>query len=173
MTTPASQPVDWIGLAREYQKQIADLIHHDSAGRDLSGDEFYAEALRRALGHRPANDPATPHVGRDTIGHRFGLTTTADAEFLRNAHTVMDRLSADAARKQADAARKEARRVLLEAAADCADLIRARCNDRSVPSRYRREGAAWAADLIDPRVRKDQYGNVVAADPAQATGAAS
>jgi hypothetical protein len=40
-------------------------------------------------------------------------------------------------------------------------MIRHRCNDRAVPSRYRREGVAWAADLIDPSVPKDQFGNVI------------
>jgi len=29
-----------------------------------------------------------------------------------------------------------------------------------VPSRYRREGVTWAADMIDPSVPKDRYGNL-------------
>jgi hypothetical protein len=40
-------------------------------------------------------------------------------------------------------------------------MIRDRCNEVSVPSRYRREGVAWAADLIDPSVPKDRFGRTL------------
>lgn len=49
-----------------------------------------------------------------------------------------------------DDARAEARQSLASAARRIAAMIRDRVNDRSVPSRYRREGALWVADMLDP-----------------------
>jgi hypothetical protein len=54
--------------------------------------------------------------------------------------------------------RAETQRVYREAAQDLTDFLRNKCNERTVPSRYRREGVTWAADMLDPRVPKGQYG---------------
>lgn len=141
--------IDWLALARRLQDIQAQMIHHEDVQR--YGDEFYAEALRRTLGFS-ANDGTDR--GRvlpyETLNPSTGLTTLAEADHLRDSHTIIDRHRAEAAKKEAQEAREETRRVLRDAARDLAKLIRDWTNNRTVPSVYRREGALMAADWIDP-----------------------
>jgi hypothetical protein len=158
MTAMSDDSVNWDRIAERLQAEMANLIHHEQEKR--YGNDFYAEALRRTLGFRPADGNFREHLVRGD-----GLTTESYARHLYDT-SALDRMQRETAEQQARDARAETRRVYREAGKDFADLLRARCNEVSVPSRYRREGVAWAADLIDPTVPKDQYGNVVQqADP--------
>jgi hypothetical protein len=147
--------IDWVQIAERFGRIQAEMIHHEHS--DLCGNEFYAEALRRAFYYQPARDGHGP----ERISPRTGLTTIAEANHLRDAHTTMDRLNREAAEKQVKEMRAEVARVYLEARTDIANIIRSRCNERSVPAKYRREGVELAADWIDPAVPKDRYGNIV------------
>lgn len=152
-----AEPIDWVALAKRISDAHVKMTHHEETG--LYGWEFEAEALRRAFGYS-ANDGADGQreLPYETV-HFPGLITVGEHEHLRNAHTVLDRMSREAAEKRAAEDRAELRRVRLEAQQDVADAIRERCNERSVPSRYRREGVELAADWIDPRVPKDRFGD--------------
>jgi hypothetical protein len=153
MTAMSHDPVNWNRIAERLQAEMANLIHHEQEKR--YGNDFYAEALRRALGFRPAEGNFREHLVRGE-----GLTTDSYARHLYDT-SALDRMQRESAEQQVKEARAETRRVYREAGKDFADLLRARCNEVSLPSRYRREGVAWAADLIDPTVPKDQYGNVI------------
>lgn len=153
---PRPAPVDWTALADKLQRVQTDMIHRDNV--QLHGTEFYAEALRRTFGYDPHDGTTNRELPYDDVAPSTGLTTLAHADYLRGAHTVMDRMNREHAEKQRDEARAEARAVLRDAAQRLADRIREWCNDRRVPSRYRREGALYAADVIDPRVPKDRFG---------------
>lgn len=148
--TPA---VDWARIGARMADEMRKMLHEENwHGPD---QERYAVALQRALGFEEGE---APRPARLRSG--MGLTTDADADWTRGAHTVADRMAREAAEKRVAELREEVRRVYREAAQDLAAAIRERCNERSVPSRFRREGVAWAADLIDPSVPKDQFGNV-------------
>lgn len=152
--------VGWATLARRLQSEMSRLVHHDPAGQQLHGDEFYAEALRRAFGYR-TNDGADG--GRtlpyDTVDEGTGLTTLAYSDYLRESCTILDRLNAEAAKKEAKEAHDEARRVLRDSARDLAKLIRECTNERTVPAKFRREGVLLAADWIDPDSPASPYSN--------------
>lgn len=154
------QPVNWDALAQQLQRHMTDMVHHDTDRR--YGDEFYAEALRRTFGYS-ANDGSDGRrvLPYDTVNRTTGLTTVAEADWTRDSHTVVDRLARESAETQIKEMRAEVRRVYRESAADLAALIRGRCNERSVPSRLRREGVLLAADWIDPAVPKDAFGDPV------------
>ncbi|MBG0568786.1 hypothetical protein [Actinoplanes aureus] len=154
----SNDSVNWDRIAERFQAEMANLIHHEPKKR--YGDDFYAEALRRTLGFRPADENFQERLLRGE-----GLTTESYARRLYDT-SALDRMQRETAEQVAKDARAETRRVYREAGKDFADLLRTRCNEVSVPSRYRREGVAWAADLIDPTVPKDQYGNVVKQDGA-------
>lgn len=140
-----SAGIDWVKLARRLQEAQAQLVHHEDGFRRY-GDEFYAEALRRAFGYKEPHG----HVKHETVSESTGLMTTAYANHLIESNTIMSRLNAESAQREAKAAREETRRVYREAGRDLARLIRDRCNERTVPSRFRREGVLTAADWIDP-----------------------
>jgi hypothetical protein len=154
---PTPTRVDWAAIAREFQRHQATLIHDETGWH---GDEFYAEALRRTFGYS-TNDGADGgrELPYDTINDRFGLTTRASADHTRDSHTIFDRLNREDAQRQAREAREEARNTIRNSAQIIADHIREWCNERRITSRYRREGFLAAADLIDPRVPKDRFGN--------------
>lgn len=151
-------PIDWDNLAARMQRIQADMIHVEKT--ELCGNEFYAEALRRLFDYRPPDAHGNDHVSPGT-----GLTTIAYANHVRNGHTVIDRLNREAAEKQVAEMRAEVQRVYRESAADLAKYIRGRCNERSVPAKFRREGVELAADWIDPNVPKDRYGNIIKTQP--------
>ncbi len=150
--------VDWNRLADRMVEVQRKMIHEEQ----WTGDGFYAEVLRRTFGHTAAGEPdahqRTPSYERIRVP---GLTTQAEADHIREGCTIIDRLNRERAEQQVKEMRAEVARVYRESAADLAQLIRDRCNERTVPSRYRREGVEWAADLIDPNVPKDRFGYVV------------
>lgn len=148
-------PIDWEKLASKYQDHMAHMIHHEDT--QLHGNAFYAEALRRTFGFRPPHD----HIKHETVSESTGLTTVAYSDHLREAHTIIDRMNREEAEKKVTEMRAEVRRVYREARADVANHIRERCNDRRVPSRFRREGVLLAADWVDPAVPKDRYGELI------------
>lgn len=143
----AQQPIDWVALAKRLSDAQVKMIHHEDTG--LHGWEFDAEVLRRALGHS-ANDGTDGQrtLPYETV-HFPGLITASEHDHLRNAHTVLDRMAREAAEKRAKEADAEVRRVYREARQDIAAALREWCNERSVPSRLRREGVLLAADRLD------------------------
>ena len=157
---PRPAPVDWTALAEKLQVAQNNMIHRDDV--KLYGTEFYAEALRRTFGYDP-HDGSTRsrELPYDDVAPSTGLTTLAHADHLRDGHTIIDRMNREAAERERDEARAETRDIVHKAAQLLSDRIREWCNERRVPSRYRREGALYAADVIDPRVRKDRFGNPV------------
>lgn len=163
MNTNTTTSVDLDGLARRMAEVMVDMLHKENFhGTD---QVRYAEGLRRALAYHPAGDGsggrALPY---DSLGRGFGLTTQAEADHTRESHTIVDRLAREAAEKKVAEMRAEVARVYREARGDVADYLRSRCNERSVPSKYRREGVAWAADMLDPSVPKDLHGNLIESD---------
>lgn len=144
--------VDWNRLAERLQQVMADMTHRDTVTR--YGNDYYAEALRRTLGYQAADDNHREYLVRGE-----GLTTEAYAKYVYDT-SGLDRMHREQAEAQVKEMRVEVQRVYREAAKDLAAFLRTRCNERSVPSRYRREGVEWAADMIDPAVPKDQYGNL-------------
>lgn len=156
-TGPNGQPeqlVDWTALGRRLAEAQIHYVHH--AEDKPTGDAYYAAVMRRALGGRKLE-----RLHYETVDGSTGLVTKAEADWLRESHTIMDRLNLEAAERKITELRAEITRLRMDARADVAQLIRDRCNDRTVPSRYRREGALWAADLVDPDVPKDRYGRTV------------
>lgn len=149
MTTVDTTPINWMTLAERLHNMRMHMAHHEDTG--LSGLAFEAEALRRTF-RFSANDGSDGRrpLPYETISAATGLMSIAEADHLRNMHTAVDRANRQEAEQDAVKARAETRRVLIDAARDLAGYLRQRCNDRTVPSRYRREGVLLAADWIDP-----------------------
>lgn len=147
MTAP---PVDWVALAQRMNKVRTEMTHHEDTG--LTGLEFDAELLRRTFGYS-ANDGTDGHrkLPYETVDTSTGLVTLAEADHLRDGHTALDRARREDAERRAEQAWAETRRVGLEARRDIAAALRRWCSERTVPSRYRREGVLLAADQVDPR----------------------
>jgi hypothetical protein len=164
-------PVNWDRIADRLQQVMRTMLQEEGRYHDAT---FYADALRRTLGYVAAGEAGTS--GRalpyERLQSNFGLITQAEADYLRDAHTIADRMGRERAEEQVKELRAELRRVYREAGKDLADMLRERCNERTVPSRYRRDGVAWAADMIDPSVPKDQYGRIVTPEAAGTGGAA-
>lgn len=154
-----NQQIDWKRIADRLEQVMATMLHDEDRHHDAS---FYADALQRTFGYVAGGEPGTS--GRTLPYERLengqGLTTDSATTYLLDSHAISDRMGRERAEEQVKEVRDEMRRVYREAGKDLADLLRERCNERSVPSRYRREGVQWAADLIDPTVPKDPYGNV-------------
>jgi hypothetical protein len=150
--------VDWGRISSRFSQALHEIYKEPGRCTDA-----YAEALRRAFDYTAAGEQGLGGraLSYEHLGNGLGLVTQAEADFIRDGHTIIDRLNREAAEKKVEEMRAEVARVYREAAKDIAGMLRERCNDRTVPSRYRREGVAWAADLIDPAVPKDQYGRVV------------
>jgi hypothetical protein len=147
------QGVDWTRIAIRLQEEMSKLTHE--GGDRRYGNDFYAEALRRVFGYEPAGEH-----NRETLRSGYGLTTETFHHWDVKGATALSRMQTEAAEKRVQEMRAETQRVYREAGKDLANLLRDRCNERTVPSRYRREGVTWAADMIDPTVPKDRYGNV-------------
>jgi hypothetical protein len=140
--------IDWLRLANRLQVEITNLIHGENQPQ-LSGDAFYAEALRRALMFSSNDVEGQRQLPYGTV--RFpGLTTQDEADYLRDSHTIIDRLNAERAREKVAAMRIELKRVYRDAARDLAKYVRDGCNERTVTAKLRREGVMLAADWIDP-----------------------
>lgn len=150
MTDTITDTVDWNRIADRLQEAMRVMVHEEN----WSGPDFYAEALRRAFDYQPADEH-----GRDRVRHGNGLITDSYAKHVYD-NGALERMQLKKAEQDVKAARAETARVYRESAKDLAAFLRARCNERSVPSRYRREGVTWAADMIDPAVPKDQYGQL-------------
>jgi hypothetical protein len=150
--------INWGRLADRMREARHQLIHLER----YTGADYEAEILRRTFGFTPAGEPdAVKRVLPYEQVSVPGLMTEAEAKHIRDAHTVVDRMNREAAEKQVAEMRAEVARVYREAAHDLAELIRRKCNDRTVPAKYRREGVLLAADWIDPAVPKDRYGNLL------------
>jgi hypothetical protein len=160
MTENLPDSVDWTRIADRFQQVMSTMLHDEGRYHDST---FYADALARTFGYVAASEPGTS--GRalpyEHLENGQGLTTDSYNRFDVNGATALSRMHAEQAEEQVREMRAEVARVYRDARKDVAGYLRERCNERTVPSRYRREGVAWAADLIDPSVPKDQYGNVV------------
>jgi hypothetical protein len=140
--------VDWTALANDLQTHMTTLAHHEAG---WYGTELYAEALRRTFGY-DARDGGGRKLPYDTVAASTGLTTAAEADYVRDSHTIVDRAGRETAEKALAEARAQFLAGMREAGQRLADHIRDRCDERRVPMRLRREGAMLAADWIDPRV---------------------
>lgn len=150
-------PVDFDQIAERFSAALRDIYDEPERVADP-----YAEALRRALGYRAAdeqrdNERALPY---EHLNSGFGLTTESYHLWDVKDATALARMQAESAEERVKEMRAEVARVYREARKDLAEFLRDRCNERTVPSRYRREGVEWAADMIDPAVPKDQYGHL-------------
>lgn len=156
--------IDWTRIADRLQNIRRVMAYEEN----YRGDNFEAEAMRRCFGYVAADssgpDGRAREVPYERLQHGQGLTTDAEAKYVRDGHTVIDRLNRERAEQQVKEMRAEVARVYLEARKDVAAAIRSRCNEYSVPSKYRREGVELAADWIDPGVPKDRYGNILPRD---------
>jgi len=158
MTTPGGPvnptPVDWLKIGLRFQEATVHYTHH--AEVTLYGDEFYAAVAKRALGGQQSE-----RLTYETVSKQLGLTTVAEADWLRDSHVVMDRLRAEQAEEQVKELRAEVRRVRRDAARDLVKYLREWVNERRIPAKTRREGFLMAADQIDPDIARDRYGDVV------------
>lgn len=161
--------VDWGRIADRFQQVMSTMLHEEGRYHD-SG--FYADALRRTFGYVAAGDPGISgrRLPYEHLNNGQGLITEEEAKHTRDSHTYFDRSNREKAEQQVKDMRAELSRVYREAGKDLAEMLRSRCNDRTVPSRYRRDGVAWAADMIDPSVPKDQFGRLREAAPTRPGG---
>jgi hypothetical protein len=159
-----AEPIDWDRIAARFLDLKRRMIHEE----DWSGGDIDAEALRRTFGYRAASEQRDLErpLSYEHLKMGYGLITQAEADHVLDGHTIVERLNRERAEAQVKEMRAELDRVYREAGKDLADMLRSRCNDRTVPSRYRREGVAWAADMIDPSVPKDRYGYLVSPEGA-------
>jgi hypothetical protein len=132
--------VNWRELAEKHSAITAHMIHHEE--QTLFGYDFEAEVLRRLI--------------TSSTGQRW-LTTKAEAAHTLDSHRIVDRLNLESAKKEVAKAREESRQGLREHAHQIAAWVRQTVNERTVPSRYRREGALAVADWIDPEVDASPY----------------
>jgi hypothetical protein len=115
MTTPENS-VNWSNIADRLVAVMHQMLHEENfCGPDSTR---YAEALRRTFGYRVANEQRDRErvfpYERLTDGR--GLITQAEADHVRDGHTVIDRMGREAAEKQVKEMRAEVRRVYREAA---------------------------------------------------------
>ena len=164
MTAARENSVDWGRIADRLKQVMNTMLHEEGRYHDAT---FHADALRRTFDYRGAGEPGLSgrKLPYERLGSGSGLVTEAEATYLRDSHTISDRMGCEAAEKKIEEVQAELRRVYREAGKDLADMLRERCNERTVPSRYRRDGVAWAANMIDPSVPKDRYGRVVTTEP--------
>ena len=127
-----SRPRDWADLGRKLDAIQARMIHEEHS--PLRGAGFTGEALRRLLEH-----PGCGFVTRD------------EHERVLEANRFTDRANGERAQAQLRQEREEHARRLADARHVLADAIRARVNERTIPSALRREGALLAADWLDPQ----------------------
>lgn len=148
--------IDWDRLAGRFSDALRDVYAEGPRA------DAYAEALRRTFGYVGAGEPGSS--GRalpyERLDHGYGLITDSEADYLRDSHVYADRAGRKRAEDDLTRMRIEVSRVYRESGKDLAQMLRDRCNERTVPSRFRREGVRWAADMIDPSVPKDQFGNL-------------
>jgi hypothetical protein len=127
--------IDWADAGRQLGAIMAGMMHGE--GTDLHGAEFYGEALRRLFAR---------------IGHQW--VTEAHMMRVLAMNRAQDRANGEAAQATLRHYTGEYERKLADAAGVLAGAIRARCDERTVPSRYRREGVLLAADWLAPADRQ-------------------
>jgi hypothetical protein len=81
------------------------------------------------------------------IGH--GFVTWEEHARVLDLNRSVDRANGERAQEQLAAERADFAGKLAQAAHGLAEAIRSRCNDRTVPSEYRRQGVLQAADWLD------------------------
>ncbi len=129
---------DWVVLGRLLQDIQNQLVHGDQTRR--YGDDYYAEALRRLL-----------------TDSRSGWMPIAEHYRLVDLHTYVDRRNLQEANRRAREARARYATASAKIRAGMAGWLGHLTNDRTVPSRYRREGVLLAADWIDPATPASPY----------------
>jgi hypothetical protein len=123
------EPFDWAAAGRTFIEMEARLVREAS---DLHGAEFYAEALRRLWAR---------------IGH--GWVPQAEMMRILDMNRAVDRASGERAQATLAHFTAEYERKMADSAHQYAAALRARCNERTVTSRLRREGVLLAADWLD------------------------
>jgi hypothetical protein len=142
--------IDWADAGAKFSAITADLMHRDGAG--LHGSAFYAEALRRLWSR---------------IGHQWVTNDHMMRVLAMNRAT--DRANGEAAEASLRHHTAQFERTLIGVRGVLAAALRARCNERTVPSRYRRDGVELAASWLDGGFgladahRGEMVGNVRAA----------
>lgn len=123
---------DYVALADKLSAILSRYVH-DPAGMKYRGNDLYEHALRELLSSASS-----------------GFITTRQATNTLNAHTVVDK--GNLARAEERYGDLYQRYVALgrDSARLAANTLRHWCNERTVPSRLRREGVTLAADLLDP-----------------------
>lgn len=122
--------IDWTKAGETFSRIQSDLMHGE--GSELRGAEFYGEALRRLFAR---------------IGHNW--VTSEESQRAIHMSTSISRSNAEQAKAALHHFTEEYQRKLADARAVMADAIRTRCNEVTVPSRYRREGVLLAAEWLD------------------------
>lgn len=131
LTRPLPPEPDYEALSRRFSKVLNGIVHQPERTWHTEVD-LYARVLREVFG---------------TSGS--GFVSNREHMHNLNGNAVIDRLNAEAAERRANAARSEADRVTEESAADLAEGLRLWCNERTVPSRLRREGVELAAARLE------------------------
>lgn len=119
--------IDWADAGRKFSQITADMYRSD-----LHGSDYYAEVLRRLW---------------EQIGHQF-VPLPEHMRVLEMNRSV-DRANGEQAQRSLAQHVTEYERKMRESAHVYAEALRARCNERTVPSRLRREGVLLAADWLD------------------------
>lgn len=123
--------LDWTALACKLGR--LQLAMRDE-GCELQAEAFLGESLRRLL-----------------EGTGSGFVTWDEHMHVLDVNRYVDRANGEQAQRQLRHERQEYERKLAGARGVLATAIRARCNERTVPSRYRREGVLLAAEWLDGR----------------------
>ncbi len=121
--------VDWASAARKFAEIQGDMLHREQPG--LHGDDFWAEALRRLFGR---------------IGHE--LWPVAGPEPAEQLHAGCW-AALESSERQAREQYARFTAALAAGGKTYAAHLRAKCNEVTVPSRYRREGVLIAASWLD------------------------
>lgn len=122
--------IDWAKAGEQFSRIQSDLMHGE--GSELRGAEFYGEVLRRLFAR----------IGPNWVTYEDHMRTL---ELNRR----QDRANGERAEATLKHFTEEYQRKLADARAVMADAIRTRCNEVTVPSRYRREGVLLAAEWLD------------------------
>lgn len=131
------EDIDWPMLGRRYREAESELaaVPQEKRPRPYS-NEWYGEIIRRIFEQRGT-----------------GFVTEAESLRVRDAHTSIDRLNRERAEEKVAELRDEVLRKDRDAAADVVRWIRANVNERTMPSKFRREGALQIADWLEEQLR--------------------
>jgi len=118
-------------LVRRYHESGVYYIHGDGKDLNLSGEEFYRAVMERTIGQSDV------HIG-------------VDVDRLLRMHTGADKDENTRLREQLHQERVKYNKLVADGFRRAGQALRSWCNERSVPSKYRREGVMEAANLLDP-----------------------